>query len=70
MSDRWIISSFTASSLIHLGLIPLAALVMHVKPIKPITVPIELVDVPRIEEPKKIEMTPPPSRLQHPNQKT
>ena len=60
MNDRWLISSFTASSLIHLGLIPVAALVMHAKPLKPITVPIELVEVPRVEEPKKVEVAPPP----------
>ena len=60
MNERWLVSSFTASSLIHLGIIPLAALVMHAKPIKPATVPIELVDVPRVEEPKKVEVAPPP----------
>ena len=60
MNERWLVSSFTASSLIHLGIIPLAALVMHAKPIKPSMVPIELVDVPRVEEPKKVEIPPPP----------
>ena len=60
MNERWLVSSFTASSLIHLGIIPLAALVMHAKPIKPAMVPIELVDVPRVEEPKKIEVAPAP----------
>jgi TonB family protein len=59
MNDRWLLSSFTASSLIHLALIPVAALIMQVKPIKPSMVPIELVDVPRVEEPKKIEVPPP-----------
>ena len=58
MNDRWLITSFTASSLIHLGL--LAALIMHAKPIKPVTVPIELIDVPRVEQPKEIEVAPPP----------
>lgn len=60
MNDRWLVSSFTASSLVHLGLIPIAALIMHAKPIKPVTVPIELIDVPRVEEPKKVEVAPPP----------
>jgi periplasmic protein TonB len=60
MNERWLIPSFTASSLIHLGLIPLAALIIHSKPIKPVTVPIELVDLPRVEQPKKIEVAPPP----------
>ena len=67
MNDRWLISSFTASSLIHLSLIPVIALVIHAKPIKPVTVPIELIDVPRIEQPKKIEVAlPPPPRLPAP----
>jgi TonB family protein len=59
MNDRWLVSSFTASSLIHLSLIAVAALIFHAKPLKPITVPIELVDVPRVEEPKKVEVAPP-----------
>jgi periplasmic protein TonB len=60
MNERWLIPSFTASSLIHLGLIPLAALILHAKPIKPVTVPIELIDVPRVEPSKKIDVAPPP----------
>lgn len=60
MNNRWLISSFTASSLIHLSLIPVAALVIHAKPVKPITIPIDLVDVPREEQPKKVEVPPPP----------
>jgi protein TonB len=60
MNERWLVSSFTASSLIHLGIIPLAALVMHTRPIKPAMVPIELIDVPRVEEPKKVQVAPPP----------
>ena len=60
MSDRRLISSFMASSLIHLALIPAAALIMRIKPMKPSMVPIELVEVPRLEEPKKVEVPPPP----------
>ncbi|HEY7554526.1 MAG TPA: energy transducer TonB [Candidatus Binatia bacterium] len=60
MNDRWLISSFTASSLIHLTLIPLAALVMHAKPIKPITVPVELIEIAPVAPPKQIEVAPPP----------
>jgi TonB family protein len=60
MNERWLIPSFTASSLIHLGLIPIAAMIIHAKPMKPVTVPIELVDVPRVEQPKKVEVAPPP----------
>ena len=61
MNDRWLISSFTASSLIHLALIPAVALIVRSKPIKPSMVPIELVELPRIEEPKKVEVPPPPA---------
>jgi protein TonB len=60
MNERWFIPSFTASSLIHLGLIPIAALIFQAEPIKPVTVPIELIDLPRVEQPKKVEVAPPP----------
>ncbi len=70
MNDRWLLSSFTASSLIHLGLIPVAALVIHAKPLKPITVPIELIDIPRVEQPKKVNVAPlPPPPLPRPKPK-
>jgi len=60
MNERWLIPSFTASSLIHLGMIPIAALILHAKPIKPATVPVELIDMPRADQPKKFEAAPPP----------
>ena len=60
MNERCLIPCFAASSLIHLGLIPLAALILHGNPINPVTVPVELIDVPRAEPEKKIEVTPPP----------
>jgi TonB family protein len=60
MNEPWLISSFAASSLIHLSLIPVAALVMHAKPIRPVNVPVELIDIPRVEQPKKIEVAPLP----------
>jgi periplasmic protein TonB len=60
MNDRWLISSFTASSLIHLALIPLAALVMQAEPLKPITVPVELIEIAPTEPPKQVEVAPPP----------
>jgi len=60
MNNRWLVSSFTASSLIHLSLIPVAALIMHANPIKPVNVPVELIDIPRVEQPKKLEVAPPP----------
>jgi hypothetical protein len=38
-----------------------AALVLHAKPINPVNLPVELIDVPRVEQPKKVEApTPPP----------
>jgi TonB family protein len=61
MNDRWLLSSFTASSVIHLGLISVAALVMQAKPIRPATVPVELIDIPRVEQPQKVEAPPPPT---------
>jgi len=61
MNDRWLIPYFTASSLIHLSLIPVAALLIHAKPIRPVTVPVELIDIPRVEQPKKVEEAPPPA---------
>ena len=60
MNDRWLVSSFTASSLIHLSLIPVAALLMHAKPLKPVNVPIELIEVTAVEQPKTGRVPPPP----------
>jgi protein TonB len=61
VKDRWLISSFTASSVIHLALIPLASLVIHAKPLKPITVPVELIEIAPAEPPKQVEVAPPPA---------
>jgi TonB family protein len=33
---------------------------MHAKPIRPVTVLVELIDVPRVEQPQKVEAAPPP----------
>ena len=60
MTDRRLVSSFTASSIIHLALILIATLVMQVKPIRPTSVPIELVDVPIVEQPRRLEVAPRP----------
>jgi periplasmic protein TonB len=60
VKDRWLISSFTASSLVHLALIPLASLMMQAKPLKPITVPVELIEIAPAEPPKRVEVAPPP----------
>lgn len=59
MNDRRLVPYFTASSLIHLGLIPVAAFVIHAKPIRPVAVPVELIDIPPVEEPNKVEIPPP-----------
>ena len=61
MTDRRLLSSFTVSSIIHLALIPLAGLVMHAKPLKPIMVPVDLIETAPTELPKEVEVaTPPP----------
>ena len=57
--DRWLLSSLTASSLIHLALISLAALMVHTRPAKPIKVPIELIEISPAERPK-IQLAPAP----------
>jgi protein TonB len=44
----------------HLALIPLAALVMHAKPLKQINVPIEVIEIAPVEQPKA-PVTPPPT---------
>jgi TonB family protein len=60
MNDRWLITCFTASSLIHLSLIPVAAFLIHAKPIQPVNVAVDLIDIPRVEQPKKVEVAPQP----------
>jgi protein TonB len=63
MTDRNLVSSFALSSVIHVAILPVAAiLMMNAKPILP-PIDVSLVDVPRVEkkepvappEPKKIE---------------
>jgi periplasmic protein TonB len=66
MNDQWLFSSFAASSLIHLALIPAAALVIQIRPPEPTLVPIELVNVPRDEEVKEPEPAPPPPKPKAP----
>lgn len=67
MNERWLLSSFTASSLIHLGLIPVAALVIHTKPIRPVIMPVELIDIPSIEQPQTMEAPPRPAAKPKPH---
>jgi protein TonB len=59
VKDRWLVSSFTASSVIHLALIPVAALIIH-KPLKPITIPIEMIEMAPVEPRKNVEVAPAP----------
>jgi len=60
VTNRRLLSSFTVSSIIHLALIPLAGLVMHAKPLKPIMVPVEMIEIAPAEALKKVEVAPPP----------
>jgi periplasmic protein TonB len=60
MTDRRLLSSLAASSLIHLALIPIATLLTQPKPIRLTPVPIEIVDVPPVEQTEKVEAAPPP----------
>ena len=60
MTDRRLLSSFTVSSIIHLALIPLAGLMMHAKPLEPIMVPVEMIEIAPAEALKKVEVAPPP----------
>ena len=60
MTDRRLLSSFTVSSVIHLALIPLPGLMMHAKPLEPIMVPVEMIEIAPAEALKKIEVAPPP----------
>ena len=60
MTDRRLLSSFTVSSVIHLALIPLPGLMMHAKPLEPIMVPVEMIEIAHAEALKKIEVAPPP----------
>jgi periplasmic protein TonB len=59
MSDHKLLSSFAVSSLIHLLLvIPAVSLLMRDKVHKVQLVPVQLVDVPPLEETKKADLTP------------
>lgn len=60
MTDRRLLSSFTVSSIIHLALIPLAGLMMHAKPLEPIMVPVEMIEIAPAEALKKVEVAPSP----------
>jgi protein TonB len=59
VNDRFLIGAFGSSLLIHLGLLPILALMHQTKAAVPAMVPIEIVDAMKIEEIKKAEITAP-----------
>ena len=60
MSDHKLLSSFAVSSLIHLMLVvPVVSLMMRAQVHKLQLVPVQLVDVPLVEETNKADLTPP-----------
>jgi periplasmic protein TonB len=62
VNDRYLISSFGASLAIHLTLLPLVSLLIQIRPSSPIAVPIDLVEVSRVEDKKQVEVAPLPPR--------
>jgi TonB family protein len=60
MNDRILYSCIVASLLVHMATIPAASLMVRAIPSKPVHVPIELVNVPRVAEVKAPENLPPP----------
>ena len=60
MNDRYLISSFGASLAIHLSLLPFVSLLIQIRPSIPIAVPIDLVEVSRVEDEKQAEVAPLP----------
>ncbi len=50
MTDRFLIVAFGTSLLIHLGLLPILARLPQTQSKVPTTIPIELVDAPKIEK--------------------
>jgi TonB family protein len=60
MNDRILYSCVLASLLVHLVTIPAASLMIRAMPATPAHVPIDLVNLPRVEEAKTPEALPPP----------
>jgi TonB family protein len=60
MNDRILYSCVLASLLVHVVTIPAASLMIRAMPAAPVHVPIELVNLPRVEEVKTLEASPPP----------
>ena len=59
MTDRFLIVAFGTSLLIHLGLLPILALLPQMQSKVPTTIPIELVDAPKIAKIRNTEIAPP-----------
>ena len=59
MNDRILYSCVLASLLVHMVTIPAASLMIRAMPATPVHVPIDLVNVPRVEEAKTLEASPP-----------
>jgi TonB family protein len=59
MNDRILHSCVLASLLVHVFMIPAASLMIRAMPATPVHVPIDLVNVPRVEEAKTLEASPP-----------
>ena len=60
MSNHTLLSSFAVSSLIHLILVvPVVSLMIRAQVHKLQSIPIELIDVPPVEETKRADLTPP-----------
>jgi TonB family protein len=60
MNDRILYSCVLASLLVHLVTIPAASLMIRAMAAAPVHVPVELVNLPRVEEIKTLEASPPP----------
>lgn len=63
MNDRLLYSCVLASLLVHAVMIPAASLMIRAMPAAPVHVPIELINMPRVVEPKTAESLPAPQAL-------
>ena len=71
MSDHKLLFSFAVSSIIHLMLVvPAVSLLMPAQVHKVQLVPVQLVDVPPLEETKKVDLTPPQPQATKPKAQT
>ena len=71
MSNHKLLSSFAISALIHLiFVVPMVSLSIRAQVHKLQPVPIELIDVPPVEETKKVDLTPPQPQATKPKAQT